>query len=547
MGARHGGGSSSTGPDRVEISQRTRRQWQRVERGIPGLAHLSWMPAGPNSLRSSAQEVGTDAWAVPAGADTDYEWDVAGFLVCRGALRDTVDPLERQPVVCEQVARIFGTAHFSASMTPPPPRSSSQPVVLHGCAVRGGSRDFLRATTATVCRDVTALWVLDKTAVQVLTIPGSHKSLIEAPADAFSRTDAVRRVTLECGDVLIAAAGTMLALACERLQGRADDPEPGVQICKYHCDVGQSTEAPEVAAGWFAEAPQPAAPDGELLAAADPVELWLWDLAGFLVLHGLMDDQWSAPICSSPDSFSQQCMCRLAAANATVDQRTPVDSMVGYDAPGEEARLDPARGPFEPGAFVLSPEEVHRANENSWPAGTSARLKGHGDGEVLPRRRMGGLYMLPGAEGEPFRRMMHHPEITQRLDWMMNRGWAEVRQPTRTPPPAAFWPRRRCASSADHPSSCCCLGCRCRHRCQTRRCYVCTGQGRPAARCTHFQTMWPRHRRGSTKEVISSCGTLPAVTAALFLVLPIPSHEATATRSTSSGSCGRSTMRTVDL
>ena len=48
-----------------------------------------------------------------------------------------------------------------------------------------------------------------------------------------------------------------------------------------------------------------------------------------------------------------------------------------------------------------------RSNGDRWPETTSALLQG--GGEVLPRRRMGGLYMLPGEEGEPFRRMREHP------------------------------------------------------------------------------------------------------------------------------------------
>jgi hypothetical protein len=116
-------------------------------------------------------------------------------------------------------------------------------------------------------------------------------------------------------------------------------------------------------------------------------------------------------------------------------------------------------GGAPPGTMILSREEVLRSNGDCWPQGTSSRLKGHGaddDPLVLPRRRMGGLYQLPGADGEPFRRMLEHPEIVRRLDWMLGRGWREVQAPTPDPPMLCSYPPGESPTPQLQPIACNC-------------------------------------------------------------------------------------------
>ena len=224
-------------------------------------------------------------------------------------------------------------------------------------------------------------------------------------------------------------------------------------------------------------------------------------------------------------------------------------------------------GGANPGTFILSREEVRhnvcflssllcvadkkrlrtilqvlRSNGDRWPETTSARLQGAG--EVLPRRRMGGLYMLPGEEGEPFRRMREHPvrqplsihplperrmrsqdsadwppldprliearvccgqAVLRRLDWMLGGGWLEVQAPTPDPPMlcattllSARIPQLRPVALV--PPSCLCAGAR-------------TRPTPPAARST--PTLPPPSPSPTPTTVLGSgcsSGTRPAAT-----------------------------------
>lgn len=64
-----------------------------------------------------------------------------------------------------------------------------------------------------------------------------------------------------------------------------------------------------------------------------------------------------------------------------------------------------------------------------WAAGTSDRLLGK------PRPRLGGLYELPHPDCDPFRAMMAHPSVVQRLSWMLGHGYHETQEPI-----ANIWP-----------------------------------------------------------------------------------------------------------
>ena len=78
---------------------------------------------------------------------------------------------------------------------------------------------------------------------------------------------------------------------------------------------------------------------------------------------------------------------------------------------------------YDPVNIRLVPEACMRANGHVWPEDTSQKLRNApapgpsqapGDGAVH-RPRFGGLYTLPQPHCEPFRRMIAHPPIVQRL------------------------------------------------------------------------------------------------------------------------------------
>lgn len=95
----------------------------------------------------------------------------------------------------------------------------------------------------------------------------------------------------------------------------------------------------------------------------DHEEFFKWDLNGYLVVPGVMDPEW------------------LEAANAAVDAHQDRIEVGG----------------------VLSGGSVTQA----------------GTGRPL----LGGLANLPGDHGEPFQRMLAHPEVVRRLNWMGGSGY----------------------------------------------------------------------------------------------------------------------------
>jgi hypothetical protein len=123
----------------------------------------------------------------------------------------------------------------------------------------------------------------------------------------------------------------------------------------------------------------------------DPYEHWFWDVRGYLVLRGVMDAEW------------------LGAANQAIDATL-----------ADQPNL--AKG--HPAAIEHVPERVLRENDWEWPTETSPRLRGD-----INRPRIGGLYQLPAPFCEPFRRMIGHPTIVQRLNWMLGYGFSEKDEP----------------------------------------------------------------------------------------------------------------------
>lgn len=73
------------------------------------------------------------------------------------------------------------------------------------------------------------------------------------------------------------------------------------------------------------------------------------------------------------------------------------------------------RSDGKPGKMDISDE-----SEAVWAEGSSDKLMGK------PRPRLGGLYELPAPDCDPFRRMMAHPPVVKRLEWMLGQGYHET-------------------------------------------------------------------------------------------------------------------------
>ncbi|MEE2752427.1 MAG: phytanoyl-CoA dioxygenase family protein [Candidatus Latescibacterota bacterium] len=95
----------------------------------------------------------------------------------------------------------------------------------------------------------------------------------------------------------------------------------------------------------------------------DEKEFFFWDLCGYLVVRGVMDEEW------------------LATANEAMD---------------------------------VYEDQIQLGDSNT--AGKSESLAG------TPRPELHGLFEMPGKYGEAFRKMIAHPPIEHRLNWMGGNG-----------------------------------------------------------------------------------------------------------------------------
>lgn len=247
---------------------------------------------------------------------------------------------------------------------------------------------------------VRVLWALEEVAVGdggFTLVPCSHKGNVVTPKNVATGTDDMGlavQPALKAGDLLIVALSTLQGMRPWQGAGRqrllsyeyvgrgvirsagaaaGAAPKPA-----WHADLHEVQRASLYKPGYADTTPPPTiVTDGKsaALAAASEIyhpsflqvdpdsgidhdEFYFWDLNGYLVLRGVMDEAW------------------LAAANEAVDRFADRIEV------GEEL----ARG--------------------------SQALAGTGR-PLLP-----GLLELPAPYCDPFRRMVAHPVVEHRLNWM---------------------------------------------------------------------------------------------------------------------------------
>ena len=387
-------------------------------------------------------------------SDEDYGFDVAGFLhlpqvltvaeveACNRAIDavgrdegmlewgtpwgDAFRALQEHPVLVGILESLCGPGF---AMDSPPsmvaPGADGTAVPLAAGDPEGNRRlRYVNRAGVRLCHGVRVVWALATPSEGeggLVLVPASHNRRMEPPAEFLRSTDdlgMVEEPVLQAGDLLICAAAT--------LWGVRGDPGRLVESKYISARVMPSRGYPEIAApawtteltpeqravvgrrttgrggtvlsngtrSWVATAvEQPATVvynlDDDSL--PDPLELWFWDVRGYLVVRGVMDAPW------------------LAAANRAINA-------ILADQPKLPAG--------HPSAIEEVPEQALRENGWEWPEETSARLRGD-----IHRPRLGGLYQLPKPHCEPFRKMIAHPAIVQRLNWMLGYGFRESTEP----------------------------------------------------------------------------------------------------------------------
>ena len=253
---------------------------------------------------------------------------------------------------------------------------------------------------------VKAIWVLDDIAEGdggLVVVQASHKSNVETPRDLMTGVDDMGLVIqpeLKAGDLFLVASATLQGVRpwkdepkrlltywyagraaiqsnpdgpnaeTEALPRWADEAAPAQKAVMYVPGFKNSSPPPVLNTDgeetWVEEDPtviHPSIYTRDPISGIDEKEFYFWDLNGYLVVRGVMDAEW------------------LAAANEAVDK-------------------------FQDRIVVGS--ELARGSISQ--AGTGRPL--------LP-----GLLDLPDPYNEPFRRMIAHPSVVHRLNWMGGSGY----------------------------------------------------------------------------------------------------------------------------
>ncbi|MBT3603674.1 MAG: hypothetical protein HN521_11460, partial [Candidatus Latescibacteria bacterium] len=279
-------------------------------------------------------------------------------------------------------------------------------VLTGGDEPRDPSRAYYIQKNRRSCQGLKAIWVLEDVEEGdggLHVVQASHKSNVETPVDLATLQDdmgLVKQPVLKAGDLFLLAETTLQGVLpwannSKRLlsywyAGRAaiqsNGPGPGADedyLPEWTKDAPPEHRAILNRPGHTDANPQPMLnTDGKKTwvekkperihpsiyvrdpnSAIDDKEFYSWDLNGYLIVPGVMDVDW------------------LTKANAAVDE-------------------------FQDRVVVVS--ELARGSKTQ--AGTGRPL-------------LSGLLDLPDPYNEPFRKMIAHPAVVARLNWMKGGGY----------------------------------------------------------------------------------------------------------------------------
>ncbi|MED5415171.1 MAG: phytanoyl-CoA dioxygenase family protein [Candidatus Latescibacterota bacterium] len=377
-------------------------------------------------------------------ADEDYGFDVSGFIHVPqvlsaeevSACNEEIDAggdagtlelpaLQQHPVLTGYLEALCG-AGFAIDR--PPSLVGDGPEGTAVPLTNGPPEDRRRLRYANYrdtreCRGLRLFVALTPTGAEggVVLVTSSHNRNTEPPADFLAGAmdlGMTEEPQLQAGDVLICAATTLYGvrgrpgrvIEIQYLNSRAR-PTAGYAEIEAPDWFTELTPAQQAVVGtrmtgrggtvvsdgeraWVTEAeeqPPSVTLNLDEHSQPDPHELWFWDVRGYLVLRGVMDEEW------------------LVAANRALDY--VLENQDSFPE-GHRSRIEEV------------PEQALRENDWKWPEDTSPRLGGE-----INRPRVGGLYELPAPHCDPFRRMIGHPAIVKRLNWILGYGFRESTEP----------------------------------------------------------------------------------------------------------------------
>lgn len=360
----------------------------------------------------------------PLTPEEDYAFDVGGFLVVPGVLtavqvdacNKAIDAgaLDGQPdrsdlpkdLACLQDHPVLGRYldqltfdGYYVDRTVHLVDPTDSPTLSGGNEPRQSARTYHHQNEVRFAQGIIAIWAL--TDVEegdggFALVPASHKSSVETPSDLLDGTDdmdLVLQLPLRAGDLLLCVESVLhgvkpwrltasrrlvaLTFAAEQAQrlDREKDPPP-----KWVDELTPEQRAVVAPLG-RPEAPPVLEPDEASCRLREPGvfhptiyvhnpesgidenEFYFWDLCGHLVLRDVMDEAW------------------LSAANEAIDHFSD-----RIEVGGDAAK----------GSNILAGTGIPTLQD---PFG------------------------LPKPYCEPFRRMLAHPTVVHRLNWMMGSGF----------------------------------------------------------------------------------------------------------------------------
>lgn len=256
------------------------------------------------------------------------------------------------------------------------------------------------------CQGVKAIWALDDVEEGtggLIVVQASHKSNVETPHDLANGIDDMGLVVqpiLKAGDLFLLAAPTLQGIRqwknepkkllsysyaaraaiqtnpigpyseTDSLPGWADEATPEQKAVMYRPGFKGSNPPPVINAdgekAWVEEDTAVIHPSIYIRdpdSGIDEKEFYYWDLNGYLVLRGVMDEKWLEEANEAVNKFQDRIVVGDELAGGSVSQ-----------------------------------------------AGTGRPL-------------LTGLLDLPDLYNAPFRRMIAHPAVVQRLNWMGGSGY----------------------------------------------------------------------------------------------------------------------------
>ena len=366
----------------------------------------------------------------PMSPEEDYRFDVAGYLILRGVLTEaelstcnqaldegsgSEGMLEWPEPLCDPFVKLCDHSLIAQYLKQlcwdeyrhdQPPRlidetvcTTSEPLI-GGNEPRRWSRAYQQRNHTRYCHGVLAVWALTdvgKGEGGFVLVPGSHRSDLETPDDLLDGTDEmglVEQPVLEAGDLLLCAQNVLhgfrpwkgvrkvrlltygyISGLVRRSDGSVQEGGPASweeEMTPEQRAVLSATESISSVVksdGQTCHVERTDAPHHPSIHVRDPnsnideKEFYFWDLCGYAILKDVMDDAW------------------ITAAHEAIDQ---------------------FRDRFE-----LDPDGTNG----------SRRLAG------TPFPSLHGLFDLPHPYCEPFREMIAHPVVVQRLNWMMGSGY----------------------------------------------------------------------------------------------------------------------------